>query len=198
MQDLYYEKDNLQSALKNRIDSVELNKIISAFEMADRAYGDDKSEDGTPLFFHTTRVCRILVEELGVIDSDIISAALLHFIYADSEEITNEIIDHNFGPYTAYLVDLLNTKFDDIEKLPDSIPLENINKVRIPKDDYLMVWMTEHLDYMRHMDYSDITNPVKYVTDIMNKYMPVAKKSENKKVQYLIVELTKEKNKLFG
>jgi len=198
MSNIYFSKEELESLLRNKLDSIELNKVISAYEMADNAYGDRKSLDGTPLFFHTTRTVKIIIDELKIFDSDIISSSLLNYIYADNDEITNEIIDFNFGAYTSYLVDLLNSPISDIKQLPDEISFDEIDKIKIPKDDYLIVKLSEHLDYLRKISLSFDAEAIKKITQSHNEYIPLAKNSHNISVIYLMSEINEVKNKLFG
>ena len=107
----YLAKEDLQMKLEGKVGSLELNKIISAYEMADNAYNDMQLPDGTPHFFHCTRVCNIIISELELFDPDLICAALLHKIYAAEVEISREIIDLNFGPYVAFLVEALKDEY---------------------------------------------------------------------------------------
>ena len=64
-------------SLKTYVNPVDINRIIDAYDMADQAYGDKKTLSGEPYFFHTTRVCKILVIELGIFDSELIITSLL-------------------------------------------------------------------------------------------------------------------------
>ncbi|MBX3042509.1 MAG: HD domain-containing protein [Candidatus Kapabacteria bacterium] len=193
----YFSKEELENALNGIVDPVELNRILSAYDMADMAYSDKKSFNGSPYFFHTTRVCKILVSELGLTEPEILIAALLHDIFEASNEISPEIINYNFGAYVTYLLTILKDDFAAIKKYPMPVN-DNINTLKIPSDDYLIIWLGEHLDNFRSLEVSPMFNPINYILNIISTLFPVAEKSENPAVKKLLHELKQERNKILG
>ena len=52
----YLSKEELQQLLVSHVDLLEINRILSAYDMADMAYAEKKSLNGSPYFFHTSRI----------------------------------------------------------------------------------------------------------------------------------------------
>src|SRR5436190_14378516 len=87
--------------------AIEINQALDAYEMAESVHEGQKRPDGTPYFWHPSRVAKIALTELEIHDITIITAALLHDVLEDSDVITAEILEYNFSPYTSYLVQML-------------------------------------------------------------------------------------------
>lgn len=190
---IYFSKDDLIESLKGHLSGIQINRIISAYELADQAYANEYTEEGIPVFFHTSRVCKIIIKELNILNPDLIISSLLHYIYRLNDEISNIIIDLNFGPYVAYLLEIL--KLDVLEIKYSSEELNFYDK--LPKDDYLIIWLAEHLDYFRSISLPATPNAVEYINKISAEIIPLIENTNNK-VNYLINEIKKERNKLIG
>lgn len=54
-------------------------RVSSAYEMAENIHLYQKRNDGTPYFWHCTRVVKILTHELDVTYPNLIIAAILHY-----------------------------------------------------------------------------------------------------------------------
>ncbi len=67
-------------------------------------------EHGQPVryFEHLRRVAIILLDELDIRNPEMICAALLHDSLEDTQDITEDIIEHIFGKYTVTIVKLLS------------------------------------------------------------------------------------------
>jgi (p)ppGpp synthase/HD superfamily hydrolase len=191
----FFSKDELLESLKIHINPVIINRIIDAYDMADQAYGDKKTLNGDPYFFHTTRVCKILVTELNIFDSELIIATLLHDIYKTAEDLSDKVIALNFGDYVAFLISVLRQDYEFIN-YNQFIDENDEQIIRIPLDDYLIIWLSEHLDNLRFLEFNTEFNPINYVLNISNNYFPIAEKSENPQVEYLLKELKKERNRI--
>jgi (p)ppGpp synthase/HD superfamily hydrolase len=193
----YYSKEDMELSLKVKVDALELHRILSAYDMADYAYAEKKSLNGSPYFFHTTRVCKILVEEINIFEPDLIIAALLHDVFEACSEITPEIINYNFGAYITYLLTILKQDYKSIKEFPTPPEIENTN-VKIPRDDYLIIWLAEHLDNFRCIEVSPLFNPINYILNTVSVLFPVAENSNNTAVKKLLRELKQERNKILG
>lgn len=79
-----------------------LSKILSAYEFAEKAHGDQKRSSGEPYIIHPLSVAEILVD-LGM-DTDTICVGLLHDVVEDTE-YTLDDIRSRFGQDVAMLVD---------------------------------------------------------------------------------------------
>ena len=196
MENYFLSKDELVELIRNKVSPIECNMIISAYDMADMAYLDKKTISGEPYFFHTTRVARLLMKELEITEPDLIIAALLHDLYKTSEEISDEIISFNFNPYVAYLVNALKEDFDFIKHNP--FLSDDEGRVKIPADDYLIIWLAEHLDNLRFSSFTPEYNPVNYILNITANFLPAAETNQNSKIQYLVAELKKERNRILS
>jgi len=196
MSNIYFlSKEELTNIIKDRFHPIDCNRILSAYDMADQSYGDKKTLSGAPYFFHTTRVARILLTEIDVNDSDLIIASLLHDIYKTTNDLNDEILSYNFNSYVAYLINVLKEDFEYIKKNPfrsEGLP------VKIPEDDYLIIWLAEHLDNLRFSVFSPEFNPINYILNISAYLFPLSENTNNPKIKYLINELKKEKNKLLS
>lgn len=196
--DKYYflSKDELNKLLERKFNPIDINHIVSAYDMADQSYGDKKTLSGQPYFFHTTRVAKILLAELDVRDPDLIIAALLHDLYKTCEDISDEIITYNFNPYVTYLINALKEDFENINKNP--FIFQDDDQIKLPEDDYLIIWLSEHLDNLRFPAITPELNPLNYILNITAYFFPLSKNSNNEKVKYLISELKKEKIKILS
>jgi (p)ppGpp synthase/HD superfamily hydrolase len=193
----YFSKEELQDALRVNVDPLEFNRIMSAYDMSDVAYNDKKSLNNTPYFFHTSRVCKILVHELSIYDPDLIVCSLLHGVLDANTEITPQIISYNFGAYVAYMLTILRDEYHVIDKT--TMPLELYkSSYRIPADDYLIIWLAEHLDNFRSLEISPLFNPINYILNTVSILFPAAEKSENQLVHKLLQALKQERNKILG
>lgn len=188
----------LEQLLRDKIDPVELNKVISAYEMAESVHEGQMRRDGSPYFFHCSRVCKILIEELGITDTDVLCAALLHDVLEDSEEITRDIIAYNFGEYCAYIVETLTKDLERHEYDRDAVDLEHVERLRHASDDCLIIRLTARLDNFRCLQFDLKQNPLRYISETMERYVPLAEERNNPHLHYLVAELRKEQNKFLG
>ena len=196
MENKYFlSKDELVRLLENNFNPIDINDIISAYDIADQAYGGKKALSGQPYFFHTTRVIKILIEELFIKESNLIIAALLHDINKTSADISDEIINYNFNPYVTKLINILKEDYEYIERNQHLLKEFNLNELQ---DDYLIIWLAEHLDNLRYPAVTPELNPLNYVLNVSAYYFPISKNSNSPIVKYLISELQKEKNKILS
>ncbi len=195
----FLSKTELAERLTELIGSVELNRINSAFEMAQNVHQFQQRNDGTPYFWHPSRVAKILLDELGIADADLLCAALLHDALEDSDILTPEVISYNFGEYVAYIVDTL-TKEIGIKDGPlrEKIDQEYVQRLQNSTDDCRIVKLADRLDNLRCIQFNLKRNPYKYVKETIDYYVPMAEKSENLHLKYLLREMRKEQNRFFG
>lgn len=193
----YLSREDLETAMVGKISPVEINRILSAYHMADIAFADKKSLNGSPYFFHTSRVCSILLLELNIIEPDLIISSLLHDIFEANDEITPEIIEYNFGANVAFMLTILKEDYSIINKviipdLPAGVTLKS------PLDDYLIISLAEHLDNFRSIEVSPMFNPINYILNTLSQLFPLAEQSTNSHVKMLMDELKRERNKILG
>jgi (p)ppGpp synthase/HD superfamily hydrolase len=192
-------KDELEARLRDKVDVLDVHKVMSAFELAESVHEPQSRNDGTPYFYHSTRVCKILLDELECYDSDILCAALLHDVLEDSRTVTKEVLEYNFGQYVAYIVETLTKDLSTQRQKPDEVDLQHVEKLRNESEDCLLIRLTARLDNFRCLEFNLKRNPILYITNTTDRYIPLAeKRPNNKRLQYISRELKKERNKFLG
>lgn len=76
-----------------------------ALDFAFAAHGDQWRRSGDPYIIHPCSVARILAEELDVLNTEILAAALLHDTVEDVDEVTTELLSKKFGTNVAAIVE---------------------------------------------------------------------------------------------
>ena len=195
----FLSKSELRERLMPLVGSVELNKVLCAYELATDVHQFQRRNDGTPYFWHPTRVTRILLEELDITDPDILVTGLLHDTLEDSDILTPEVIEYNFGEYVSFLVETL-TKEVRVEDGPlrDQIDREYVDRLMKSPEDCRIIKLCDRLDNLRCLEFNLKRNPYKYVKETSEHYMRMAEDSTNLHLCYLLKELKKERNKFFG
>src|SRR5688572_33107992 len=77
-------------------DRLDLDLITRAYALSERAHGGQKRLSGEPFIAHSAELAGILLE-LNLIDTDTVSAALLHDVIEDTETTLGEL-EAEFGP----------------------------------------------------------------------------------------------------
>lgn len=195
----YLSREELERLLRElEVAAVEINKVIDAYDMAESVHESQKRPDGTPYFWHPSRVAKIILVELNQTDTNIICAALLHDTLEDSQVLTPEILDLNFGTYTSYLVQQLTKDIKAEGILKDAVEKEYIAKLMAASEDARMLKLADRLDTYRCLEFNVKRNPIKYIMQTQEHYFPLAANSQNPRLKYLIKELQKEQNKFLG
>jgi GTP pyrophosphokinase len=195
----FLSKSELRDKLQPIIGPVELNRVLCAYEMAENVHQFQQRNDGTPYFWHPTRVTKILLDELTITEPDILVTALLHDTLEDSDILNPEVLEYNFGNYVSYLVEML-TKEIRVEDGPlrEKIDREYVERLKKAPEDCLVIKLADRLDNFRCLEFNLKRNPYKYVKETSEHYMPMAESSSNLNILYLLRELKKERNKFFG
>ncbi len=192
-------REELESLLREReVDAVAINKVLDAYEMAESVHEFQKRLDGTPYFWHPSRVAKIMLIEINQTDTNILCAALLHDALEDSHVLTPEILDLNFGSYTSYLVQKLTKDIKAEGAMKDWVEKEYIEKLLAASEDARMLKLADRLDTYRCLEFNVKKNPIKYIMETQEHYFPLAHGSNNPRMIYLIKELQKEQNKFLG
>ncbi len=178
--------------------AIDLNKVLDAYEMAESVHEFQKRPDGTPYFWHPSRVAKIFITELNHFDATIICAALLHDALEDSNVLTPEIIELNFGSYTSYLVQKLTKDIRAEGAMKDWVEKEYVEKLMQASEDARALKLADRLDTYRCLEFNVKRNPIKYIMQTQAHYYPLAQGSQNPHLKYLIKELQKEQNKYLG
>ena len=188
----------LEEMLSHHLDAAEINRVICAYELAESVHENQFRGDGSPYFYHCTRVCRILAYELGVTDAVVLSAALMHDVLEDSETLTQEVIEYNFGRYVAYLVDVLTKDLARRAYEPEVVDREHIELLKNSSSDCLLIKLAARLDNFRCLEFNLKRNPHQYIYETETQYLPIVEQSSNNSFNKLTAELLKERNKFLG
>jgi len=178
--------------------ALDINRVMDAYDMAESVHEFQKRPDGTPYFWHPSRVARIMITEINQTDPNIVCAALLHDTLEDSHVLTPEILELNFGSYTSYLVQKLTKDIKAEGPMKEWVEKEYIEKLMSASEDARMLKLADRLDTYRCLEFNVKKNPIKYIMETTEHYFPLAHGSHNLRLKYLIKELQKEQNKFLG
>lgn len=191
-------QSELEYLVASNLNPADVQRVLSAYELAASVHENQQRRDGTPYFYHSTRVCKILLEELKITDPDVICASLMHDVLEDSKTITKEIIAYNFGDYVAYVIEVLTKDLEAQELHPDKVDLDHVERLKKSSDDCLIIRLSARLDNFRCLEFDLKRNPFEYVTKTTERYIPLAESSNNQHLQYLVQALKNERNKFIG
>lgn len=192
-------KHELEERLRTSVSLVDLNKIMSAYELAESIHESQVRNDGTPYFYHSSRVCKILIDELHCYDVDILCASLLHDVLEDSTTVTSNVLEYNFGKHVTFIVETLTKDLERQKADPDQVDLEHVERLRHSSEDCLLIRLVARLDNFRCLEFNLKRNPIQYINDTTERYMPLAERIKwNEYLQYILKEMKKERNKFAG
>lgn len=175
-----------------------VSRILAAYDIAKSVHEGMTRNDGTPYFWHCTRVARILIDETGITDADVITASLIHDVLEDSSSVTRSVLEYNFGMYVAYLVETLTKDLKRAQIDPDIVDLDHVDKLRRSSYDCLAIKLASRLDNMRCLEYHLKRNPLIYIKNTLERYLPLAEESGNEKLLYMSHAIRAEANKFLG
>lgn len=193
---MYYQtflgKDELFERIAKTFEPTLVNKIISAYELAETAYQNQYRADTMPVFYHITRVCKIILDELKINEPDVIIASLLHDVFISKTDLNHNIISFNFGYYVTFLIDALTD---------DAIEFKNSNNdgkklLEVAGEDGFIIRLSEILDEIRCIEYNTELLPIPYYTKVINFYLNNCNNINNNKIEYLVEQIKKEGNRL--
>ncbi len=190
--------EELEERLLTHGDSISMSKVLDAYEMARSVHAQQIRNDGTPYFDHSARTVRILTDELGAFDTDLIIAAFLHDVLEDSKTITKGIIDYNFGSYVAYVVEMLTKDLAQARLDPDAVDLAHVSKLATASADCLIIKLAARLDNIRCLSFNLKKNPIVYISNTLDRYLPLAEASGNQRLYTLASAIRTESNTFLG
>ncbi len=152
----------------------DLEKIVAAYELAEKYHRGQKRESGEPYISHPLSVAYILLE-LGM-DTDTICAALLHDVVEDTE-CTLEELRKKFGSDVAMLVNGV-TKLRKVEIFTkEEQKAENIRKILLAMSEdirVIIIKLSDRLHNMRTLKYCREEKRRTIAHETMNIYAPIA------------------------
>lgn len=179
-------------------DSIHVHRVLNAFEMARSVHAGLQRNDQTLFFDHVARTAVILMDELQVFDTDVLTAAFLHNVLEDSPTITRDVLEYNFGSYVAYVVDTLTKDLEKAKLQPDSIDLQYVARLKKSSHDCIMIKLAARLDNVRCLSFNLKRNPLVYVSNTLERYLPMADSSNNPRLQRLADMIRMESNAFLG
>ncbi len=194
----FYTLEEIREKLIEKLDPISILKIVNAYELSSNVHQFQMRNDGTQYFHHCTRVCKILIEELYITDETVLCAALLHDVLEDSDVLTFGVIEYNFGTKVAEYVEILTKDLSSYKLNPEIVDLEHLFLLEQAHDDVLIIKIAARLDNFRCLEFNLKRNPLIYIQKTTEQFLPLAEKRNNKKLEYLITEIKKERNKFLG
>lgn len=192
----------LEESLVHHCNPLEINKVMSAYELSESVHSGQLRSDGSEYFYHCARVCKILLHELSITDIDILSAALLHDVLEDSPSLMpslfGNVLEYNFGRYVTYIVETLTKDLVRREIEPEEVDREYIERLKHSSSDCLLIKLAARLDNFRCLGFNLKRNPHRYIKETEEIIIPLAENSEINHFTFLINELKQERNKFLG
>lgn len=152
----------------------DLSKILSAYQLAEKAHAGQKRSSGEPYIIHPLAVADILLD-LGM-DTDTICVGLLHDVVEDTE-YTLDDIRKKFGQDVAMLVDGV-TKLNRIPIFDkEQQQAENVRKILLAMSHDIRVMIIKLADRIHNMRTLKFLPPEKQrriALETMNVYAPIA------------------------
>ncbi len=190
-------KTGFTKLLKPFEDSIkDIEKITKAFGLAIKIHNENirkyQFDESEPTINHSLRVALILTEEIKIIESDLVSSALLHDIF-NNQNINQEVKDYiktEIGEKVFKTISFFNKKVkkDDKASLP---PLDiQISKVKKSDIHIKCIFLAERLDDTRSLKNSRRKDKISRFKDETQKhFLPLAEQTNEKILLKLIIAL---------
>ena len=164
----------LLRALKPKLKPGSKEQVRVAFEIAAEAHKTMRRKSGEPYILHPLAVAMVCVEEIGLgVRSTI--CALLHDTVEDTE-ITLEMVEREFGPEIAKIVDGL-TKISNVLDANSSQQAENFKKILLTLTDdprVILIKLADRLHNMRTLGSMKREKQLKIASETVYVYAPLA------------------------
>ena len=148
--------------------------IKKAFFMAMDAHKDMRRKSGEPYIYHPIAVAQIVVDEIGLGTTAIVSA-LLHDVVEDSQ-IKLKDIEAVFGEKVSKIIDGL-TKISGVFEYGSSQQAENFRKMLLTLSydvRVILIKLADRLHNMRTLDSMARDKQLKIASETMYLYAPLA------------------------
>ncbi|HEV7348526.1 RelA/SpoT family protein [Telluribacter sp.] len=148
--------------------------IKKAFNTSVEAHKEMRRRSGEPYIYHPLAVAQIVVEEIGLGTTGIVSA-LLHDVVEDTD-MSIEDIDRMFGKKVAQIIDGL-TKISGKFEYGSSQQAENFRKMLLTLSDdvrVILIKLADRLHNMRTLDSMPRDKQLKIASETIYIYAPLA------------------------
>jgi len=167
--------DDLMKACERKVSEEGKVRIQKAFEFANNAHAGVKRKSGEPYIIHPLSVAKIVVEEIGLSATSIISA-LMHDVVEDTD-YTLEDISNLFGEKVASIVDGLTKLTDEFTPQQDSKQANNFRKMLMTLSDdvrVILIKLADRLHNMRTLDSMSPNKQLKIAAETLYIFAPLA------------------------
>ncbi len=167
--------DGLMKACDRKVSEEGKVRIQKAFEFANNAHAGVKRKSGEPYIIHPLAVAKIVVEEIGLSATSIISA-LCHDVVEDTD-YTLEDISNLFGEKVASIVDGLTKLTDEFTPQHDSKQANNFRKMLMTLSDdvrVILIKLADRLHNMRTLDSMAPHKQLKIAAETLYIFAPLA------------------------
>jgi GTP pyrophosphokinase len=167
--------DDLMKACDRKVSEEGKVRIKKAFEFANNAHAGVKRKSGEPYIIHPLAVAKIVVEEIGLSATSIISA-LCHDVVEDTD-YTLEDISNLFGEKVASIVDGLTKLTDEFTPQHDSKQANNFRKMLMTLSDdvrVILIKLADRLHNMRTLDSMAPHKQLKIAAETLYIFAPLA------------------------
>ena len=176
---------DLEERIRTGNNSIDLDRVRSAYEYAAAAHADQKRRDGSPYVTHCIATAEIIYTELGL-DEDSVIAALLHDVIEDTPA-THEDVKKLFGATVADIVEGV-TKLTRVQWTShEEEQAENLRKMlmAMAKDiRVILIKIADRLHNMRTMDYQSHEKQLVKSAETMEIYAPIAHRLGMQKIKW--------------
>ena len=180
---------SLADTILERNPGIDLGRVRSAFEYADRAHSGQRRQQGTPYVTHVIAAAQICAEMS--LDEDSIVAALLHDTIEDTP-ITHEDIARSFGSNVADIVEGV-TKLTRVQFTSrEDEQMENLRKMlmAMAKDiRVILIKLADRLHNMRTMEFMKEEKRLQKSLETMEIYAPIAHRLGMQKMKQELEDL---------
>jgi len=167
--------EDLMKACDRKVSDEGKVRIKKAFEFANTAHAGVKRKSGEPYIIHPLAVAKIVVEEIGLSATSIISA-LLHDVVEDTD-YTLEDISNLFGEKVASIVDGLTKLSEEFTPQHDSKQANNFRKMLMTLSDdvrVILIKLADRLHNMRTLDSMPAHKQLKIAAETLYIFAPLA------------------------
>jgi GTP pyrophosphokinase len=172
IQDYY---DELLKACDRKVSEDGIARIKKAFDFANNAHAGVKRKSGEPYIIHPLAVAKIVIEEIGLSATSIISA-LLHDVVEDTD-YNLEDISNLFGEKVASIVDGLTKLSEEFTPQHDSKQANNFRKMLMTLSDdvrVILIKLADRLHNMRTLDSMPPHKQLKIAAETLYIFAPLA------------------------
>ncbi len=177
------DKKNIDAAYRSLRKAVEgagncdkegMIKIRRALDLAITACGEKLTMTGDPLIIHSINVAKMVVAEMGLGVTSIVTA-LLHDS-SDSQSISYSYIEKEFG---SKAVEILKgfSRISNIDSMQSAYQAENFKKLLLSLADdirVILIKLVERLEYMRQIDKVPDKEKLPLASETYFLYAPLA------------------------